>query len=182
MSKLNFHQYIKTAKPKKKDRDFCTRSASAQFHPGLTEVTQRSFCFSQTFLVLLNMRNSIERICLEIQDLQKKENDEDFHPATKQKRLRRRLPKVLAAATSNPKSASSHCQRNSKERELATKFFQKKSGAAHFADSLISMQQSSLGLKITEYVSFNITSEASYANILSGHHIKCQKFTILASF
>lgn len=39
MSKLNFHQYIKTAKPKKKDRDFCTRSASAQFHPGLTEVT-----------------------------------------------------------------------------------------------------------------------------------------------
>ena len=90
--------------------------------------------------------------------------------------------KVLAAATSNPKSASSHCQRNSKERELATKFFQKKSGAAHFADSLISMQQSSLGLKITEYVSFNITSEASYANILSGHHIKCQKFTILASF
>ena len=91
MSKLNFHQYIKTAKPKKKDRDFCTRSASAQFHPGLTEVTQRSFCFSQTFLVLLNMRNSIERICLEIQDLQKKENDEDFHPATKQKRLRRRL-------------------------------------------------------------------------------------------
>ena len=80
--------------------------------------------------------------------------------------------KVLAAATSNPKSASSHCQRNSKERELATKFFQKKSGAAHFADSLISMQQSSLGLKITENVSFNFASEASYIYIVDKSSLK----------
>ena len=35
--------------------------------------------------------------------------------------------KVLAAATSNPKSASSHCQRNSKARALLATIFAKKS-------------------------------------------------------
>ena len=39
-------------------------------------------------------------------------------------------------------------------------------------------------LKITEKVSFNITSEASYVYILSGQKLikKCQKWSILASF
>ena len=54
-----------------------------------------------------------------------------------------------------------------KKESLQLNSSKKKSGAAHFADSLISMQQSSLGLKITENVSFNTTSEASYAIILS---------------
>ena len=37
--KIEFSSIYQNGETEKKDRDFCTRSASAQFHPGLTEVT-----------------------------------------------------------------------------------------------------------------------------------------------